>query len=577
MYLRLRFILTQLIIYIPVFLFSQEKLISHQLAVQIKNQTRQLSTNTDFQKATTFFLQEEWDSTLIYTGKVLNLHEETTKLSNYCHFYRGFSFFNKELYNNAEHELLKIPDDFDFHINVFSKLGSIALEKSNFEKALSYYKKVEILFNEPNLSIKVNSIKDNIGLCYFHLQKYTLAEPYLIESVQRYEEFKDTLELIGSYGNLANLYYEQYKDDAAIPYFLKAYELAKTTNNSKAKKKTSKNMAIVEENRKDYPKSIKYYKEHMQWKDSVNNQNKIYAVAQAEKKTAVEKKEKEVAVLKADNKVKIAQRNTYLYSAIILLVMFGVSLYLYREKVKRNKIIQQQKEDLDALNNTKDKLFSIVSHDLRSSVHAIKTSNKKLISKLETEKSTEVNNLLQNNSSIVNNAYTLLDNLLNWALLQTKQTHFEITTLGLHTIVEHVAYNYTAILADKEITFKNTVSKDENILADRESLKIILRNVLDNAIKFSNEGDAITIYTKNDDSEFCQLIVEDTGIGMDETTRLALLEDTSLLAKKQHENSIGTGLGMQLCKSMIKKNNGTFSIESELGKGTKIILSLPKK
>jgi signal transduction histidine kinase len=256
--------------------------------------------------------------------------------------------------------------------------------------------------------------------------------------------------------------------------------------------------------------------------------------------------------------------------------MLGVSVYLYREKVKRNKIINQQKESLDELNAAKDKLFSIVSHDLRSSVNAIKTSNKKLINTLETKNLAEVNSLLQNNSSIVNGAYNLLDNLLNWALLQTKQSYFEITKLRLFRIVEHVVYNYKAILADKEISFENTIPKDDIIYVDKESLKIILRNLIDNAIKVSNPKDKISMYTNNNDSNFCQLIVEDTGVGMDDTTLQELLKDTSLLAKKQHEDIIGTGLGMQLCKSMIKKNNGTFSIQSELGKGTKMMISLPK-
>ena len=72
------------------------------------------------------------------------------------------------------------------------------------------------------------------------------------------------------------------------------------------------------------------------------------------------------------------------------------------------------------------------------------------------------------------------------------------------------------------------------------------------------------------------MVVEDTGLGMSETARLKLLEDSVLLNKKEHEDIIGTGLGIQLCKSMIKKNNGKFDIESELGKGTKMIVSLPK-
>lgn len=184
--------------------------------------------------------------------------------------------------------------------------------------------------------------------------------------------------------------------------------------------------------------------------------------------------------------------------------------------------------------------------------------------------------MLKNNSAIVNGAYNLLDNVLNWALLQTQQSYFEITSIRLFFIVEQVAYNYIPLMQEKNIQFKNTVLKGASVFADQESLKIILRNLLDNAIKFSNTDGIIKIYTKNEDDAYCHLIIEDTGLGIKDATRLELLKDTELLSKKEHEDIIGTGLGLQLCKSMIKKNKGQFSIESTLGKGTKMIVSLPK-
>jgi len=572
---RLRLILTFIGVGIPLFLLSQEEQRINNFKRLIKSETTSFS-NDHFSKAQTFFFNDQWDSTLVHTSKVLTIPSLEEKALAYCYYFRGVSFFSKKLFDQAESEFLKIPNTFKFYQNVQADLGSIALESSQFEKALTFYKAVENLPNSKAQTIDIENVRDNIGLCYFHLGKYQKAEPYLLKSVVLQEQMQDTIPLIGSYGNLAALYYNQYKDDLAIPYYIKAYELAVTTNDFLSKQNTSLNMAIVEEDRKAYSNALRYRKEYEQWKDSLNDQNKIYATVEAEKKIAVEKAEKEMAIIKADNDVKSAQRNTYLYSAIILFVMLGVSLYFYQSKIRQNKIIRQQKEDLDALNATKDKLFSIVSHDLRSSVNAIKTTNIKLIQKLETKKFDEVDSLVQNNSVIVNDAYNLLDNLLNWALLQTQQTYFEITKLPLATIVDHVVYNYKAIITDKELTLQNIIDKKVTVFADKESLKIVLRNLLDNAIKFSNPKGAITIYTKNEDAEYCHIIVEDTGIGMQETTRLELLKNTPLLYKKQHENSIGTGLGMQLCKSMIQKNKGIFSIESILGKGTKMIISLPK-
>lgn len=199
-----------------------------------------------------------------------------------------------------------------------------------------------------------------------------------------------------------------------------------------------------------------------------------------------------------------------------------------------------------------------------------------LIYNLVSENLDALENLLQKNSAIVNGTYGLLDNLLNWALLQTEQQYFHIDQQRLFIITEHVAYNYTPLFQDKNLNFKNTVSKKAMVLADQESLKIILRNLIDNTIKFSEENGNITIYSANSTEEYCDLIVEDTGLGMIEANREKLLDDSVLLNKKEHEDIIGTGLGLQLIKSMIKKNHGKFNIISELGKGTKMIVSLPK-
>ncbi|QHI35930.1 Sensor histidine kinase TodS [Kordia antarctica] len=561
---------------IPVLLFSQNKNNYDRFKEALTTKSAQFNTENYFLKARTFFIAQEWDSTLVYAMKQLSTDNQNRQLKNYCHFFRGYSFTEKEIFIEAKKEFALISNDFVFYYNMKMILGNIALEERKFTKAIAYFKEIETLQTRNLLGIKSGNIEENIGLSYFHLKQYDKAEIYLKKSVLLQEKENDTLELISSYGNIASLYYEQYKDNQAIPYFEKAYALAATTDDIFAKQNTARNMAVVEENRKNLAKAIQFRKEFEQWKDSVNDQSKIYAVAQIEKQIAVKEKQKKVVLLQAENKVKNAQRNTFLYSAIILLLLLVASIYFYREKVKSNRIINLQKENLDELNATKDKLFSIVSHDLRSSVQAIKTSNKELIETLETKNLTKVNSLLQNNSAIVNGAYNLLDNLLNWALLQTKQSYFEITKLRLLLIVEHVSYNYKAMLADKEISFENKVGKSDIVFADQESFKIILRNLIDNAIKFSNPNSTLKIYTEHKDETFCLLIIEDEGIGMDEITCEELLKDTGLLSKKKNENSIGTGLGLQLCKSMVKKNNGTFSIESELGKGTKMIISLPK-
>lgn len=559
------------------YLSSQEVTQNDVFRSEILKKANQHKSDEDFYKSASFFVEEEWDSTLVYAMRYLNTVKQNIDLTNYSHYFRGFSFQSKSIYQEAEREFKLISPEFEYYPLVKMRLGQIALEQHEFEKAISYFKElIESPKDGNNFFMRKGDILENIGLCYLHLKNFNKAEPYLLQSAKDRELKKDTLALILTYGNIANLYYEQYKDDMAIPYFEKAYRLSKNIKAFNEKLLTSMNMAVVEENRKNFQKALVYRKEYEQWKDSLNDQNKIYEVAQIEKEFAVKQKQQEVNLLEAENKAKVKERNSLLYSVVTLLILLGVTFYFYKEKNKTNKIILAQKARLDELNAAKDKLFSIVSHDLRSSVNALKMSNTKLLDNIETKDLNTIKGALQNNSSIVNGAYNLLDNLLHWALLQTKQSYFHIEPLHLFFIVEQVAYNYKAIMEDKGIDFSTSILKTDKVFADQESLKIVLRNLLDNAIKFSEANDSIKVYTEHPNDTYCNLIVEDSGLGMSKTTLEALQKDTRTFAKKEHEDTIGTGLGIQLCKSYIKKNNGKFTIESTLGKGTKMVVSLPK-
>ncbi|OOV18451.1 ATP-binding protein [Flavobacterium sp. LM4] len=557
--------------------YSQEKSrIGKLLEIAIKEKSQKFKKDINFNKAQSYFIASSWDSTLVYSMKCLDGLKTDHELKNYCYYFRGCSFKSKKLYNQSKKEFNKVSSDFAFFYKVKINLGEIALLQKDFQNALQYFKGIESLNNSQIYDFNKNNVLDNIGLCYLHLNEFDKAEIYLIKKTEFNKTETDTLLLIESYIDIANFYYLQYKDNQAIPYFEKAYGLSKKIKSFDLKRMATLNMAVVEENRKNFPLALTYRKEYEAWKDSLNDQNKVWAIADLEKKFAIKQKQKEVNILAAENKAKIAERNGFLISSVLLFVLLGTGFYFYRQKIRSNKIILAQKNELDELNATKDKLFSIVSHDLRSSVNALKVSNSKLLDNLESKNYTELDVLLHKNSSIASGAYNLLDNLLNWALLQTQQSYFYQESLHLSSIVQHVEYNYRPLMLNKNISFVINVTASDYVFADLDSLKIIIRNFLDNAIKFSKENGTISIYSRPASEEFCYLVIEDTGLGMSEATRKELLKETILLSKKQNDDIIGTGLGMQLCKSLIRKNEGTLDIQSEENVGTRIIIALPK-
>lgn len=529
----------------------------------------------DFKKAYLSYNAGNWDSTLVYSMRQIKRSSHNVKIADYCHYFSAISFKNKKLLEQAKQELGKISPNVTFGHAIDLTSGQIALEQGHFEKALACFEKVN---KRPTFSkdFDNDALYHNIGVCYFHMGKYNQAQKYLFKAAGLQESERDTTMLVTSYMDIANLYYEQFKDAKAIPYFKKAYLLSKKTGNYELKQNAALNMAVVEENRKDLKSALIYRKEFENWKDSLNDQNKVWAIADLLKKHAIAQKQKEITLLQAKGKIREAQRNGLFYSSALLLALFGTGIYFYRQKVRHNKIILAQKQALDKLNATKDQLFSIVSHDLRSSVNALKSSNQKLQQNLKSKNYDALDSQLHHNSKIANGTYNLLDNLLHWAMLQTKQSYFLQEKQHLFSVVEQVAYNYQPIMVEKEIGFQNRVATNTFVLADLDSLKIILRNLIDNAIKFSEAKGHILIDARASDDDFYNLVIEDSGAGMTPETLTALLRGGATPFKSAGHATGGTRLGMQLCQSLAKKIGGHLHIESTQNAGTKIILSIPK-
>jgi signal transduction histidine kinase len=567
---------TLLILLNSSFLYSQHGKNAVDFKTTLKFKSIEYKREIYFVKAQSFFEKKVWDSTLIYSMKQLNTSNCPIELITYCHYFRGSAFNRKKLYYAAEKEFLSIPKTFEFDYKVKIQLGGIYLALHENSKALFYYIDIEKHYLEKLNYQLLSTLYNNIGLCYLNEKKFDKAEFYLFKNQELTLAKKDTFAILYSYESVANLFYEQNKMEKAKIYFEKSYQLAIKTKDFNFKKTAAGNMAEIESDNKNYSKALDYKLEYEKWNDSINDQNAIWATAEFEKKYAVGEKQKQIKVLELENKAKIIQRNNYIIFSIFLFILFISGVFLLIQKIKINKIILLQKAELDELNATKDKLFSIVSHDLRSSVTALKISSLKLIDSLESKKYSELDKLLHDNSAITNGSYNLLDNLLNWALIQSKQLYFQKESLHLLSIVKQVEFNYRPLMLNKNINFDIDICKSIYVFADIDSIKIILRNVLDNAIKFSKEDGKIAIYIRSSEDEFHHLVIKDSGLGMKETTRIKLLKETLLLSKKENNEAFGSGLGLFLCKEVISKNDGQLDIESTIDVGTKIILMLPK-
>ena len=541
-------------------------------AKQVAERYRELPS---FSKTIDFVKVEKWDSVLVHTLKLLQQTKER-EIVDFIHYYRAEAFHKKGIFKYALKEFNLIRKNFEFYTMVRFNKASILLSGEKYDQALLLFNSIETTDPENLKMIRLDALLNNIGVCYLHLGNYPKAEKYLLDAIQKISERNDNASLIYSYTDLGSVYYEQYLDEKAIAYYEKAYLLSKKYGSVEMKLNAARTMAVIEENRKRFDAALNYRKEYENWVDSLSDQNKIYEVAQIEKRLALAHKQQRVELLETENKLKQAELNTYLFAALLLMAIILFGTYFYRQNILRSRVILHQKQELDLLNATKDQLFSIVSHDLRSSVYALGASNSRLKEKLEKQEYTSLENQLEENSVIATNTYNMLDNLLNWALLQTEGGYFKQEEHRLSMLIDQVSFNFKGVLNQKEISFENLVPKSVKVFVDAESLKIVLRNFMDNSIKFSDPGSGIRVRIKNENEEEISFEWEDTGKGMSEETRLTLLSESPQLTKKDHEKEIGSGLGMNLCQAMLAKNGGNLDIWSQQNKGTKMIVTLKK-
>lgn len=243
------------------------------------------------------------------------------------------------------------------------------------------------------------------------------------------------------------------------------------------------------------------------------------------------------------------------------------------DRKKAENLIIESEEQLKELNATKDKLFSIIAHDLRSPFNNIIGLSDLLLENIISFEESEKYIKILNSSA--KNTLVLLDNLLNWAKSQTGHLRFKPENILFSEIIlKNISLN--RLLAEtKNISINYFSSDDVEVYADENMLKTVLRNLISNAIKFTNVGGNIKIYAilKQDHVE---ITISDNGIGMNEKKRKSLF-DISTKTTLGTANENGSGLGLVLCKEFVMKNKGEIWVESEEGKGSSFKFTLPLK
>jgi len=225
-------------------------------------------------------------------------------------------------------------------------------------------------------------------------------------------------------------------------------------------------------------------------------------------------------------------------------------------------------------NATKDKFFKIISHDLRSPFNSIIGFSDLLYTQYDSFDDLQRKDFIQNINTSSLYAYKLLENLLTWARTQTDEIIINKKNLNLKKLVDTSISPYLSNAGSKKISVINNVQPELIISIDENTALTFIRNLVSNAIKFTNNGGSVTIDSDVNEDKI-SLHITDTGVGMSPGIIDTLFQVDKNTSTKGTNNEKGTGLGLVICKEFIEKNGGSISVKSEINKGSEFIISLP--
>ena len=533
------------------------------------------------------------------------------------HYSIGFCYLSKGDYDESLKNYLEsvkiyesLKDSFRLS-NALMSIANVYSSNKDFKSTNDYHNQALHIIELLKDSLQLFSILDSKGTVLDQQKQYDSALAYLQKSYSIAEALKDNYSIIGSLSNIGLTYKHKDKIDVALQYFEKALALAKKEedmpdriaalyNNIGATNAQAGNISLAKisfnksieygksagsiplemENYrnlsdmygdvKDYAQQAFFLKKYYTLKDSLFTSDNKNQLTELEADYKIEKKNSEIVKKEGEVEKGKNQRNLFiLLSGGMVLLLGGLGYFYSRIKNKNTLLAQQniqinkQKDELQTLNGVKDKLFSIISHDLRNPLVTLRsylslsdnaniTEDKKIAFKKQT-------------SQAVLQTTDMLDNLLVWANMQIKNTNANITPIDIEEVVLDAIDNVNAQAQQKGISIHKNIQVS-SALGDKNILNIALRNLLTNAIKYSEENKNIFISAIQKENNIL-LSVKDEGIGMT-TKQIADLLNNETETTIGTKGEKGSGLGLFLVKELLTKANNTLIIESEVGKGS---------
>lgn len=420
------------------------------------------------------------------------------------------------------------------------------------------------------------------GKTYLKQGKYKWALFWYNQSQSLYtKNVDDERSKIHLLNGIAEANMELKKDSISEKYALSALEISSKLKENEGFQKSAEILYKINKQRKDFVNALNYHELFQKLSDTIakNGSKKNLLML----KTKVKHEQQKKSLIAANEKA-LAKQKTYIYATLaILLILVVITLLVTRsEKVQKrlNKELHTKKADLEkteielrAINETKDKMFSIIGHDLRGPIGAFQ-GLLQLLKNGEINKTEFLQFVPKLRTDIDNISFTL-NNLLSWGQTQMNGTITQPSVVSLEHLVKDNINLLSEIAGNKSIKMISQLVENTLAWTDADQIDIVIRNLMSNALKFTPKNGMVTIHAQEKQNHW-EVSVRDTGVGIDQETRDKIFSDNSNVTTYGTENEKGTGLGLSLCKEMVENNNGTIWVESVLRKGTCFYFTVPK-
>tara|TARA_R110000868_G_scaffold118180_1_gene313590 strand:- start:380 stop:2023 length:1644 start_codon:yes stop_codon:yes gene_type:complete len=534
-----------------------------------------------------------------YYLRALSLYKKDQNEVGMAYCYNGIgTIYNK---TNREEGLRYLKKSLalfkknSYHKGIAINYINIANALDDYHESIKMYNKsIEVLKQHKdgyNLAVNYN----NLGDSYIHLEEFDKAIAYFEKALVISDEMDSKPLHALLHLNIAEVKLKQKLYDEAIQYSNSSLDYATKKGDVEIQAANVLALSDIYEQQGNIEKALQYKSEYIKTKErglKYSDQKKIQLFQSLNE---LDKTQFEVQKLKIQNEnsdLKLQKKNNETYFLIfVTLGLVSIVVILFVQRKAKNKIyaelkvqtqqisvlkdnVQVQNDNLNDLNNTKNKLFKIIAHDLKNPLSSIEAFTDLMLQDdvdCDDEDKVVFLNLIKESAT---KASEILNDVLIWALDQEKPV--ENKKLSIKNLINEELKLLEIQALQKEVSIRNQIDADLDVVTDKNKVATVIRNLISNAIKFSYSKGTITISAAVVD-RFIKITVTDTGIGMSKEEMHNLFIVDYKKSKLGTSNEEGTGLGLVLCKDFVQKLGGKMTVSSELNQGSAFSFTLPYK